>query len=206
MVLVEKVQVDINAGDENGTTPLAMASMLNHLDYVHYLVDHGADITKNDNNGKNAFDLSVISGHMDIIKLFVENHGLDVNKVYNEDSSTPLHLACIAGKLPLVQYLVEKGANVMAEMNEAVVPLDLAALIGHVDVVKWLVEEAGADLYHKNAEGENIYETLKQIAPAARKAAQKGGRKTDGIDQVEEYLDTKFFFDASYGTNVFDEF
>ena len=58
---------------------------------------------------------------------------------------TPLHVAAGLGHAPVVQYLVEKGADINKAGRGGVTPLFLASIKGHLPVVKLLVEH-GADM------------------------------------------------------------
>ena len=62
---------------------------------------------------------------------------------------TTLHFACLRGNLQVVQYLVEKGANIEAKDWDKNTPLHLASYRGNTDVVKYLVSK-GANKYAKN--------------------------------------------------------
>ncbi|OUM65895.1 hypothetical protein PIROE2DRAFT_29413, partial [Piromyces sp. E2] len=58
---------------------------------------------------------------------------------------TPLFFACYSGKLDVVTYLVEQGANVNKENRKGATPLFNACIGGHEAVVQYLVEH-GADV------------------------------------------------------------
>jgi ankyrin repeat protein len=62
----------------------------------------------------------------------------------------PLFLAASEGKLDVVRYLLDEGANVNARESSGSTPLAEAAYYGHVDVIKELLLR-GADI---NAIGE----------------------------------------------------
>jgi ankyrin repeat protein len=62
----------------------------------------------------------------------------------------PLFLAASEGKLEIVRYLLDEGADVNARANSGGTPLAEAAYYGHVDVIKELLLR-GADI---NAIGE----------------------------------------------------
>lgn len=68
---------------------------------------------------------------------------------------TPLHYAATDGDLTIIEYLVEKGADVNSygKDGNAMSPLHCATIEGNLDIVKHLVEK-GADVkfydkYHK---------------------------------------------------------
>ena len=69
--------------------------------------------------------------------------GADVN-AKNEFGSTPLHWACVYGRLEIARLLLEHGANVNASQQRGGTPLDLACLYQETSIVR-LFLEAGAD-------------------------------------------------------------
>jgi ankyrin repeat protein len=58
---------------------------------------------------------------------------------------TPLHIAALFGHLPLIEKLVEKGANLLEVDHKGFNVLHLAAFGGHKNVARYLVEEKGFD-------------------------------------------------------------
>ena len=64
----------------------------------------------------------------------------------------PLHSAAQNGKLDVVQWLVEKGADVSASDKYGWTVLHFAAHNKKLDVVQWLVEK-GADVSASDKEG-----------------------------------------------------
>ena len=81
-----------------------------------------------------------------------QEYGNDVNAV-NERGDTLLHLAVCTGyldeNLPVVKYLVSKGANVNAKNNQGYTPLYGAQ---NIKIAKYLISK-GADIHAKNHEG-----------------------------------------------------
>ena len=51
------------------------------------------------------FIMLVISGHMDIIKYLITEHGCDP-ALPDNDGNMPIHIACLGGQLNVVKYLV----------------------------------------------------------------------------------------------------
>jgi hypothetical protein len=82
---------------------------------------------------------SAVHGHVDAVKYFVEERGMDP-RADNEDI---LITALINGRLDLVKYLVgEKGADIHVNNDVA---LSVLAVRGHLDLVKYLVEDLGIE-------------------------------------------------------------
>lgn len=72
----------------------------------------------------------------------------------NSDGQTALHLAAKAGKLKLVQLLVEQGFATWSKPDkEGNTPFIAAAQRGHVEIVKYLFNQ-GASLEDRNKKGE----------------------------------------------------
>lgn len=112
-------------------------------------------------------------GDLSLARDLVENEKAPVNGSPNfpnpllpsdEQELTPLHGAVSSGNLPLVQFLVNKGAYVNAQNvgglfnkdsdnSEAMTPLHIACDKQHEGIVMYLVAQ-GADLYKKNMAGD----------------------------------------------------
>ena len=69
-----------------------------------------------------------------------------------KDGFTSLYLVVEEGKLDVVKFLIEKGANVNAKCKNDYTPLCIAAEKGKLDVVKFLIEK-GANVDKKNKNG-----------------------------------------------------
>lgn len=86
---------------------------------------------------RNACDeliLACRSGNYPLAKLSIAN-GANINC-----SSTPLYEASIYGHIPIVELLLQEGANVNGFLESGYTPLFGAALGGHLDVVKLLLD------------------------------------------------------------------
>ena len=96
-----------------------------------------------------AFLEAAQSGDLAVVKLFVEA-GMSVHTASN--SGWPvLHFAAGKGRLEVVRFLVEHGADVKATGGWAEeTALHWAAFFGHLEVVRYLVGQ-GADVNAKNS-------------------------------------------------------
>jgi ankyrin repeat protein len=99
----------VNAKDRHGHTPLISASKEGLKDFVHDLLQRGADISSSSDKGKTALHYAAANGHTEIAKMLLA-HGADVNARDNE-GHTPLMLAAIYGCNLTVQALLDSGAN-----------------------------------------------------------------------------------------------
>ena len=82
---------NVNSYDDNGITPLMVASEIGQIDIVKFLIEHGADVNSYDEDGYtaimkasdfNSFDKAPRGSQLKIIKFLIE-HGADVNMTNN---------------------------------------------------------------------------------------------------------------------------
>src|SRR6056297_1774117 len=114
----------INEFDQKQQTPLLRAISYGYMDPVYveiakYLIEQGAELNKQDNDGFTALHYAAKEGHLEVVKLLVEK-GADL-EVYPDESKfykgeTPLRSACSYSNaddknIEVVKYLVEKGVS-----------------------------------------------------------------------------------------------
>ena len=81
---------------------------------------------------------------------------------------TPLHVACCAGQMEIVEYLVtERRANLNAQDKNGSTPFEVACHAGRVSVVYYLVRYRTSHLWDRVAAQRVIdkYTTSSEIAP-----------------------------------------
>jgi ankyrin repeat domain-containing protein 17 len=112
-----------------------------------YLLDKGADITKETQTGDTALSYACENGHVEVVELLVEkgaNH-----EHLSEGGRTPLMKACRGGHVEVIKFLLSKGADVnRTTASNDHTPLSLACAGGHIAAVEVLLA-AGANPYHK---------------------------------------------------------
>ena len=102
--------VDIHAGNDH---VLGLSCQRGYFDIVRLLVEHGANI-KADNN--NALRATIFSGQIVIFNFLAEK---DVDVDFHINDEFLLRSACCYGRLEIVKYLVDKGANIYAQNDYA---------------------------------------------------------------------------------------
>ena len=155
--LIEKQGVEINQqatkDDEKnninkGETALHIALKNNQEKIAKYLLLKGAKSDIQNDLGKSAF----IYGCENNNKTFIQSV-LALDKItFSPDelcTSYPLHFACEKGHLPLVQYLLEKGANIEAKNKFEETPLHIACQYGQLPVVQYFIEK-GVNIEEKD--------------------------------------------------------
>ena len=146
-LVIERAE-DVNAKSlDDGQTPLHTTLRGGHVEFARLLIQHGADVSAQDNCKWTPLHFASEGGHVQLAWLLI-GHGADVN-AQNDDKCTPLHLASNGGHVELFQVLFERGADVNARNNYQWTPLHLTSKSGHVEFARALVEH-GANV---NAQG-----------------------------------------------------
>ena len=166
---------DVNAKDKSEYTPLYYAVENEDLDLVRLLVEHGAKLDVKCQDGWTAFRYAAAQGNRELVEFFVSkgadvssfhmaacvgdltrvgrfcDEGTDVN-VRDEFGWTPLYWAASTGQKNVAEYLLAKGANVIAKTNDNRTPLHQAARAGARELAELLIVN-GADVNAKDKEG-----------------------------------------------------
>ncbi len=125
-LLLEKYQVDVNAKNSLGDTPLYKACLLNNTrsrsSIIEKLLKRGADVHYIDNNGKCLLQYIIEQGKVEVAKSLLKN-GLDINK---KDSfgQTILHVAIKTNQIETVEFLLQNKADIYAKDNNGITALN----------------------------------------------------------------------------------
>ena len=147
---IHQKDLNIDAEDEHGKTPLIFAVDSRNSDVVSTLVNAGADANAKDDNGWSPLIYTAWRGNPDSANALVKV-GADANAQDN-DGWTPLMYAARSGNLDVVSALVNAGAEVNAQDNDGWTPLMYAASKGNLDVASALVN-AGAEVNAQDNDG-----------------------------------------------------
>jgi len=130
--------LDANARDADGTPALMDAVLFADAASIKLLIDHGADPNAADKAGATALMWAVPDATK--AKLLVDA-GADVNAHSRNLGRTPLLIAAgFPGSVPVLQLLLDHGADIHAKDRRGLHALGRAALSADVDVVRFLVE------------------------------------------------------------------
>jgi ankyrin repeat protein len=145
--LLKERNIDINVQDSNGDTPLHAACLHGEDKIVEQLLKFKPKGTKNktklrlvnNHSGHTPFHLACREGRKDIAEQllnFAEQPSLLV-KEEDKEGATALHVACQKdqNECEIVEFLLEKGANISARKNDGMTPVHVAAEYGCIDIM-----------------------------------------------------------------------
>ena len=142
--------------DRNNNTVLHFAAISGNLDILKYLIeDVGCNPAMvSDNEASHLLHIATQCMQLEVVKYLVEQCQLDPSEL-DMKKRIPLTMACYAGDLKIVSYLIEHMKDMKKEdifyyeyedsSSETHSPLCSACLGGHLPVVKYLIEECGCD-------------------------------------------------------------
>lgn len=164
--LIQSVRLLLKEGaDPNGDgnyPPISGAYKGGHKEIVRLLLDHGAYIDARGDRSNPAVVFSALIEHDDDFVMELLDRGADPNSIgpypdiplLHGNECSVLHLAALLGHTNIVQYLLQKGADIDFQSNKEGTALSAAAQNGHMAVVQHLLDK-GADI---NAEGGHYYD------------------------------------------------
>ena len=139
LAAITSPDIDVNAADPDGSTPLLWATYKVDHELVAALLKKGARAKVTNNFGSSPLTEAVRLGDVDLVRMLLAA-GADPDSP-NQDGQTALMLAANMGSLPIAQMLVDKGAHVNAVENfRGQNALMWAAAENHPDIVDLLLK------------------------------------------------------------------
>src|SRR6266478_4866925 len=135
----------------DNVTPLHLASRHGRVEVVCFLIEHGADVTAQNQNESSPLHEALRSGKVEVARILIER-GADVT-AREVGGVTPLHRASRQGQLEIARVLIERGADIAARTDYGQTPLHLAAEQRQLEVGRMLIER-GANIAAQTKEGE----------------------------------------------------
>ncbi len=151
MLIAKGAQVD--ELDETGdSTALIEAVAGGYLDIVDFLIKKGADIKRRNIVGGSMLSMAVGRGHFAAVRYLCEK-GMPVNST-DKLGVTPI-FGALDGRVEsryILEYLLERGADVSVGSADGTTPLMIAAHHGNKDATEMLIAK-GADVKAKDEFG-----------------------------------------------------
>ncbi len=147
---IEKKKADINVVDNNGNTPLLIASKYGIFQCIQFLIEKNIKIDHINKLGNTPLLEASENGHIECVKLLIEK-GADVN-YSNKIGITPLIKASIYNHIECVKILIESGADINHPNKNGNTSLLIASSRGNINCLKLLIGK-GADINYVNNDG-----------------------------------------------------
>lgn len=171
-LLLDSKPKTLNSLGNQGSTALMLSARNSKMDVLKYLLDKNANVNIRDELGYLPLHWATQNGHLDTVKLLIDNDLCDVNSTGSPAGATALGIAAMEGKLDIAKYLIEKGADLNIPCNAGYLPLHWAASEGRLDFLKFLIDNNHYEIDLKN----------RRNATALRVACEKGRT------EIVEYL------------------
>jgi len=130
----------VNGKNDEGLTPLYLASAYGDCDVVELLCANGAYIDEpiDSSTGWTPLHIAALNGYHCVVKTLL-SHSAMVN-VRDRQGRTPLHLAAAMDRVEVVYLLVECGAALRARDGNGRTPVDIARENQSHDVMRYFGE------------------------------------------------------------------
>ncbi|CAL1530405.1 unnamed protein product, partial [Lymnaea stagnalis] len=130
--------------DGEGATPVIVACQNGNIDQLRMLVEAGAPVANKDKHRRSALHHCAENNDTRCAEYILRSIPSLMTSA-DEEGLAPLHMAVIAGNIPLIHLLLKRGANFKAVDNERHTVAHWATVCGHSDVLDVLLEN-GAEL------------------------------------------------------------
>lgn len=131
-----------------GEKTIHAAALRGHYDALKVLLHAGSNPNVPTTLGTPIY-AAVKSGNLDCVKLLIRERA-EYKSL--RGGFSPVHVACIEGRLAILRYLVSMGADIFSFDNPPLV--FTACTAGQLDVLRYLMEEMEWDV-HRTISGEN---------------------------------------------------
>lgn len=163
----------------NGKTALIIASQFGHIDTIRLLLNKGANVNKQDNDGLSPLQHACQNGYSEIVKLFLSIKETDLNLKHKFDM-TALHWAAQKGFADIVTMLIStEKVDINGRDDENWTPLHWAVQNGHDDVLDILLNTKGIQI---NVHQKDEMTPLHFAASTGNLSALKKLLSVDGIE------------------------
>jgi ankyrin repeat protein/mono/diheme cytochrome c family protein len=142
----------VNAKDAAGSTPLHHAAGFGTLDTMKFLLEKGADVHAKNRRSSTPLFWAI---HDEAKVRMLVSSGAAVNAKQIEGRTPIYQAASLANGLPVLRFLLEKGADPDVPILAGGTPLMAAAARGDDEAMTALIDK-GADVNARNSAGETV--------------------------------------------------
>ena len=136
-----------------GDTRLSEAAMRGDRAAVRTLLSQHVDVDGSQGDGTTAMHWAAFRDDLEMAKMLVQA-GANVRATTREGDITPLFMACKNGSAPMVELLINAGADVNGVKSNGTTPLMEAAASGSAEAVKVLLDHGANANAKETAHGQ----------------------------------------------------
>jgi ankyrin repeat protein len=148
---------DVDAKDNDGSTPLHKAALQGRKDIAELLIAKGADVNAKDNLTSTALHWAAAGGHKEVVELLIAEAAQSeppTAKAPVISTYFTIHDAAAIGNIEAVKQHLAAETNVNTKDNKGdQTPLHYASVMGHKEIVELLIDN-GADVNLKCSTGD----------------------------------------------------
>ncbi|XP_072014671.1 ankyrin repeat domain-containing protein 45-like isoform X2 [Amphiura filiformis] len=183
----DRVESQINSNDEDGRSPVEIASIEGHIDILRLLVEKGSEVNvRNPKTSKTALDMACILGRDHIVKELLEK-GAETDLATNR-GYTALHHAAAWDRMSCVKLLIAFGASMHIETSNKEKAYDTALRFNRTtcaNYLKW--SEARRELVKLVTETKETIEDPQKVQGRLAKDDKMTG--LNACSDIQEWLD-----------------
>ncbi|KAK9060610.1 hypothetical protein SSX86_021316 [Deinandra increscens subsp. villosa] len=148
--------------DRHGDTPLHIASMLGHMDFVNKIITQKPHLAMElDSKKRLPLHIASAKGHIEIVTLLLSAKP-ETSFARDRDGKNPLHLAAIKGHYDVVKELVQAEPQAARAMVQQETILHLCVKHNQVETVEFLLSNTRIEVSASNTHGETSMDILAQ--------------------------------------------
>ena len=129
-----QANIDVNARNTSGVTPIMFTQRQNYIQIARYLIQQGADLLIYDDLGQNLFTDAIVLNLHAMISMLLEHHADHTGNM--EQYGTLVHLSATYGDVQTLQLLAQGGLrrrNINAKNKAGLTPVQIAIQRENVD-------------------------------------------------------------------------
>ncbi|XP_065056009.1 tyrosine-protein kinase HTK16-like [Rhopilema esculentum] len=129
---------EVNSRDEEGRTPLHIASCKGYQDIILLLLNYAADVSASSSTGTTPLQEACAAGHVEAARLLITQGRADVQERSQSNGWVPLHEAALRGNIDCCHLLLSHHASMNPRTMEGDTPRDLALRYNRLEIVEFL--------------------------------------------------------------------
>ena len=136
--------IDVNLKDSFDVTPLHFAAFGGHSELIRFLLSKGANVNAVASHGATPLKNSLMRRSVESALILLDANP-DINIFDRQSGYKPIHYASALDLLPIIDRLIQMGANLNENSEEGCSPLLAAVRNSRIEATRHLIE-LGADI------------------------------------------------------------